>query len=82
MPGRQRSPKIDIVGLTILLLSLGFGGSLMRDVLVGDAPSEALRHWWYIAMVGLAGVVIVGFSIRVIAERMGLRTRPMRPIDE
>ena len=54
----------------------------MRDVLVGDAPSEALRHWWYIAMVGLAGVVIVGFSIRVIAERMGLRTRPMRPIDE
>lgn len=54
----------------------------MRDVLVGDAPPEALRHWWYIAMVGLAGVVIVGFSIRVIAERMGLRTRPMRPIDE
>lgn len=57
--GRQRSPKVDIAGLTILALSLGFGGGVIRDVLIGNTPPEALRHWEYIAVVGLAIVVII-----------------------
>lgn len=60
--GRQRSPKIDIAGVTVLALSLGFGGSLIRDILIGNTPPEALRHWYYIAMVGLAIVVIIAFG--------------------
>ncbi len=56
---RQHAPKVDIVGLTILALSLGFGGSLIRDVLIGNTPPEALRHWWYIAVVIIAIVVII-----------------------
>ena len=60
--GRQRSPTIDIAGLSILALSLGFGGSVIRDVLIGNTPPEALRHWYYIAMVGVAIVVIVAFG--------------------
>ena len=63
--GRQRSPKIDIAGLTILALSLGFGGSLIRDILIGNTPPEALRHWYYIAMVGVAVVVIIAFGRQI-----------------
>ncbi|MCX6412758.1 MAG: TRIC cation channel family protein, partial [Actinobacteria bacterium] len=39
-----------------------FGGSLIRDILIGNTPPEALRHWYYIAMVGLAIVVIIAFG--------------------
>jgi uncharacterized membrane protein YeiH len=63
--GRQRSPKIDIAGLTILALSLGFGGSLIRDVLIGNTPPAALRHWYYIAVVGVAVVVIIAFGRQI-----------------
>ncbi len=56
---RQHAPKVDIAGLTVLALSLGFGGSLIRDVLIGNTPPEALRHWEYIAVVVIAIVVIV-----------------------
>jgi uncharacterized membrane protein YeiH len=57
--GRQRSPTVDIAGLTILALSLGFGGGMIRDVLIGNTPPEALREWYYIATVGLAILIIV-----------------------
>jgi len=60
--GRQRSPTIDIAGLSMLALSLGFGGSVVRDVLIGNTPPEALRHWYYIAMVVVAIVVIIAFG--------------------
>lgn len=56
---RQHEKKLDIAGVVILAISLGFGGGLIRDVLIGNTPPEVLRHWEYIAVVGLAVVVIL-----------------------
>lgn len=62
---RQHERKLDITGVVILAISLGFGGGLIRDVLIGNTPPEVLRHWEYIAVVGVAVVVIVVFGRQI-----------------
>lgn len=56
---RQHEKKLDIAGVLVLAIALGFGGGLIRDVLIGNTPPEVLRHWEYSAVVGLAVVVIL-----------------------
>ena len=56
---RQHKKKLDIAGVLVLAIALGFGGGLIRDVLIGNTPPEVLRHWEYSAAVGLAVVVIL-----------------------
>ena len=57
--GRQHSPTVDLAGMAVLAISLGFGGGVIRDILIGNTPPEALRHWEYIAAVAVAFVVII-----------------------
>lgn len=58
--GRQHSPAVDVAGMAVLAISLGFGGGIIRDVLIGNTPPEALRHWEYIAAVGVAlGLILL-----------------------
>ena len=59
---RNHSTKLDIAGVFSLALCLGFGGGLIRDVLIGNTPPEALRHWEYIAVVIIAFIVIMLFG--------------------
>lgn len=62
---RQHERKLDIAGVMVLAISLGFGGGLIRDVLIGNTPPEVLRHWEYIAIVGVAVVVILAFGRQI-----------------
>lgn len=48
---------IDIVGMFALALCFGFGGGLVRDVLLGNLPPAAFRTPAYIATVLVATVV-------------------------
>lgn len=57
--GRQHAPRVDIAGAAVLALLLGFGGGVIRDILIGNTPPEALRRWEYIAVVAGAFVVIL-----------------------
>jgi uncharacterized membrane protein YeiH len=62
---RHHRKGLDIAGLLVLAISLGFGGGLIRDVLIGNTPPEVLRHWEYIAVVGIAVVVILVFGRQI-----------------
>lgn len=55
--GRRPGAGVDIVGMSVFALFLGFGGGLARDVLLG-LPAAAIQSFWYPTMV-VIGVVIV-----------------------
>ena len=48
----------DHVGMVTLAVCLGFGGGIIRDVLLGTFPPTALTNSWFIGVV-LASVLIV-----------------------
>lgn len=39
----MRSEKFDIIGVIALAIAIGFGGGLVRDILLGNTPPVALR---------------------------------------
>lgn len=48
----------DVVGITVLACATGFGGGMVRDVLLGDVPPVAFTDLRYLAAaVATAGVV-------------------------
>ena len=54
---RNHEKNLDIAGVVAIALCLGFGGGVIRDVLIGNTPPEALRQWQYIAIV-IAAVLL------------------------
>lgn len=49
--------KVDIVGVLTLATVMGFGGGIIRDVLLGNLPPAVLRDAWYVvAVVVAAGI--------------------------
>ncbi|MGC4175215.1 trimeric intracellular cation channel family protein [Demequina sp.] len=49
---------VDVVGVLTLATVTGFGGGMIRDVLLGDLPPAVLRNSWYIA----AAVIAAAFG--------------------
>lgn len=49
--------RTDLVGLVTLAAVMGFGGGLIRDVLVGNLPPAVLRDPAYLIAVGVAAAV-------------------------
>jgi uncharacterized membrane protein YeiH len=60
-----RARKYDLTGVFIIALCLGFGGGLIRDILLGSLPPAALQSPWYLLTVVAAMAVAVPFSHRV-----------------
>lgn len=52
---------LDHVGMATLAICLGFGGGIIRDVLLGTFPPTALTNAWFIGAV-LAAVVVVSLA--------------------
>jgi uncharacterized membrane protein YeiH len=70
--GRQAAPRVDIAGAAILALSVGFGGGLIRDILIGNTPPEALRRWEYTAVVAIGFALVLLFGRRIARFRSTL----------
>ncbi len=50
--------ELDVLGLTVLAFCTAMGGGIIRDLLIGSIPPNALRDWRYSAMaISGAGVV-------------------------
>jgi uncharacterized membrane protein YeiH len=62
MLGRERSPKVDIAGLVILAGVLGYGGGLIRDILIGNTPPAAFVDPAYTVVVGICVVAVLLFG--------------------
>jgi len=41
--------KLDLLGLMVLAFATALGGGILRDVLIGSVPPNALRDWRYSA---------------------------------
>ncbi len=52
--------KLDLLGLMVLAFATALGGGIIRDVLLGSTPPNALRDWRY-PVIAFAGATIVFF---------------------
>lgn len=52
-----RATRLDVTGVVTLGLISALGGGLIRDVLIGDVPPQALTTWYY-PVAALAGSLL------------------------
>jgi uncharacterized membrane protein YeiH len=58
---------LDLLGIVAIALISAMGGGIMRDLLVGEAPPEALRGWPLLT-VALTGAVLTILFLHRVAE--------------
>ncbi|MES1171476.1 MAG: TRIC cation channel family protein, partial [Actinomycetota bacterium] len=49
--------RVGIVGVLTLATVMGFGGGIIRDILLGNLPPAVLQNPWYVASVVLAAAI-------------------------
>lgn len=50
--------RLDVFGVLVVGTVTAIGGGILRDVLVGLAPPNALRHWPYLAVPAAAAALV------------------------
>jgi uncharacterized membrane protein YeiH len=68
--------RLDVFGVVVIGTVTAIGGGLLRDLLLGIAPPNSLRHWFYLAVPTVAAVVVFVWHPRV--SRLG---RPIVVLD-
>ncbi len=62
---------LDLLGIVAIALVSAMGGGIMRDLLVGESPPEALRHWPLITVALTGALLTIFFLHRVSAIPQG-----------
>ncbi|TDQ50316.1 trimeric intracellular cation channel family protein [Actinorugispora endophytica] len=65
-----RTSRIDLVGVTLLSVSTGLGGGIVRDLLLGTTPAT-FQDWRYV-VTALAGALLVFFLNRQLERISGI----------
>ena len=64
--------RLDIFGVLVLSFAAASAGGIMRDLLIGSVPPEAVSDWRYLAVALLAGLVIfIGFPRSARLHKLG-----------
>src|SRR5207244_12705214 len=50
--------QMDLFGVIVLAVATGLGGGIMRDIILGHTPPATLNDWRYLAVAGLAGILV------------------------
>jgi uncharacterized membrane protein YeiH len=50
--------RLDVFGVVVVATVTAIGGGILRDVLAGVTPPNALRHWPYLAVPAAAAVLV------------------------
>lgn len=56
---------LDLLGIVAIALISAMGGGIIRDLLVGESPPEALRHWPLITVALTGALLAILFVHRV-----------------
>jgi len=56
---------LDLMGVMALAFATALGGGIIRDLLIGAAPPQAIRDWRYAAIAFVAGGVTFAFTAAV-----------------
>jgi uncharacterized membrane protein YeiH len=68
---------LDVLGVLILSFATAAGGGIMRDVLIGATPPEALRHWLY-PSIALGGGALAFIFVGIVQK---LPNQPLIGLD-
>lgn len=68
--------KLDLFGVLVLAIAAGTAGGVIRDVLIGSVPPNALVAWQYAAVCAAAGLTV--FFLRPDTEKL---KRPILLLD-
>lgn len=63
-----RDRKLDLLGVAIIGIATGFGGGILRDVLLSEVPAALTSNWYLIVATGAA---LVGMLLERVINRMG-----------
>lgn len=58
--------QMDLFGVLVLAVATGLGGGIMRDIILGHTPPSTLNDWRYLAVAGLAGILVFLWYGRVV----------------
>jgi uncharacterized membrane protein YeiH len=64
-----RDRRLDLLGVAIIGIATGFGGGILRDVLLGELPA-ALQSNWYVPVAVLAA--LGGMLLERLFSRLGV----------
>ncbi|TBN56951.1 hypothetical protein EYE40_05805 [Glaciihabitans arcticus] len=62
-----RDRRLDLLGVAIIGIATGFGGGLLRDILLGELPA-ALQSNWYLPVATLAA--LLGMLLQRVLTRL------------
>jgi uncharacterized membrane protein YeiH len=64
-----RNRRLDVLGVAIIGMASGFGGGIIRDVLLNQVPAALERNWYLLVAVAAA---ILGMLLERIFSRLGV----------
>lgn len=63
-----RDRRLDLLGVAIIGIATGFGGGILRDVLLAEVPAALTSNWYLIVATGAA---LLGMLLERLISRMG-----------
>ena len=63
-----RDRRLDLLGIAIIGIATGFGGGILRDVLLSEVPAALSSNWYLVVATGAA---LIGMLLERLISRMG-----------
>ena len=63
-----RDRRLDLLGVAIIGIATGFGGGILRDVLLSEVPAALSSNWYLVVATGAA---LIGMLLERLISRMG-----------
>lgn len=63
-----RDRRLDLLGVAIIGIATGFGGGILRDVLLSEVPAALTSNWYLVVAIAAA---LVGMLLERLIARMG-----------
>jgi uncharacterized membrane protein YeiH len=63
-----RDRRLDLLGVAIIGIATGFGGGILRDVLLSEVPAALTSNWYLIVAIAAA---LMGMLLERLIARMG-----------
>lgn len=63
-----RDRRLDLLGVAIIGIATGFGGGILRDVLLAEVPAALTSNWYLVVATGAA---LIGMLLERLISRMG-----------
>ena len=63
--------RLDLLGVLVVAFLTALGGGIVRDILLGATPPNAMRDWRYVATALTAGLIVFTLRTSIAASGEG-----------